>query len=226
MIAIFDFDGVILDSNGPKTRAFEQIARPYGARAAAALVAYHVTHGGVNREVKFRFLFEQILGREPETGELDSMRVTFAAAARAGLAAAREIAGVRVFIQRLTETGHTLAIVSGGVRDEVVDELARRRLSTLFATVIGGDVPKSEGVRRVLGTAGGRAVLFGDSESDYRATVENSIAFVFVYGCSEWSAGLEVLPSAVPRARDFGDHVIDTLDLDCLPMGTASDGTT
>ena len=226
MIAIFDFDGVILDSNSSKTRAFEQVAHPYGARAAEALVAYHLKHGGVSREVKFQFLFQEVLGREAEAAELERMRIAFGAAARAGLAAAPEIAGVRAFTRRLTERGHTLAIVSGGRRDEIVDELARRALSGTFATVIGGDVRKIEGVRRILGPGGGRALFFGDSEIDYRAAVENGIAFVFVYGCSEWSTGLDALPRAVPRIRDFEDQVIDAVDLESVLMGMPSGGTT
>ena len=221
MIAIFDFDGVILDSNSAKTRAFEQVAHPYGARAAKALVAYHLRHGGVSREVKFRFLFQDVLGREAEPAELDGIRAAFSAAARAGLAAAAEIPGVRAFTRRLTEQGHTLAIVSGGRRDEIVDELARRALSVCFDCVIGGDVPKVEGVRRVLGLDGGRAVFFGDSETDYRAAAENGIAFVFVYGCSEWSAGLEVLPPAVPRIRDFAADGSEAFDMDRLALSIA-----
>ena len=61
---IFDCDGVILDSNQVKSRAFYDTALPYGTNVAEKFLTYHREFGGVSRFEKFRYLFADILGMD------------------------------------------------------------------------------------------------------------------------------------------------------------------
>jgi len=56
-VAVFDFDGVVLESTDIKTRAFSQLFD--GDERA---LAHHLEHAGVSRYEKFRYIHEEILG--------------------------------------------------------------------------------------------------------------------------------------------------------------------
>ena len=55
---IFDFDGVILDSNNVKTIAFKNISKRFGVSKSIALVKYHIKNGGVSRFIKIKWFVE------------------------------------------------------------------------------------------------------------------------------------------------------------------------
>jgi beta-phosphoglucomutase-like phosphatase (HAD superfamily) len=88
---IFDCDGVVLDSNHIKTRAFKLVASSFGKKAADELVAYHVANGGVSRYAKFahfvnhilpQHALEKLLGYEPV---LDALLNSYASYVKTGL---------------------------------------------------------------------------------------------------------------------------------------------
>ena len=45
---IFDCDGVILNSNNIKSKAFYDVALPYGVKAAEELYTYHIKNNGIS----------------------------------------------------------------------------------------------------------------------------------------------------------------------------------
>ena len=58
---IFDFDGVILNSNKVKTIAFKRIAKRFGNENSKKLIAYHLKNGGISRYKKIRWFVEKVL---------------------------------------------------------------------------------------------------------------------------------------------------------------------
>src|SRR3990167_3288293 len=58
---IFDFDGVILESADIKTEAFKELFSEYASKIKE-IVEYHLLNGGISRYVKFRYIYEHILG--------------------------------------------------------------------------------------------------------------------------------------------------------------------
>ena len=45
----FDFDGVLVDSIGLKTKAYIEIFQPYGKQAVDEIKYYHKKYGGIDR---------------------------------------------------------------------------------------------------------------------------------------------------------------------------------
>ena len=60
---IFDFDGVIVESAEIKTKAFKELFTDYPQKIEE-IVQYHLANGGISRYVKFRYIYEQILGQK------------------------------------------------------------------------------------------------------------------------------------------------------------------
>jgi phosphoglycolate phosphatase-like HAD superfamily hydrolase len=206
MIAIFDCDGVLLDSNGLKTQAFHDTVKPgYGVDAADALVAFHRSNGGISRRLKFEHLFSNILSAPPDAGAVEALVAGFGRRVRDGLLQAPLIQGVDRALRSARERGWTLYVVSGGDRDEILATLTSRGLADLFAGIHGGERRKRETVQSLLAESKGPAVFFGDSAEDHRAASQNGIPFVFVSGVSEWANANDELPEDVVRIRDFTD---------------------
>jgi phosphoglycolate phosphatase-like HAD superfamily hydrolase len=192
---IFDCDGVILDSNPVKTEAFRQVGASYGDAAAAALVRFHVTHGGVSRYRKFEHFLSEILYRpatEAAVGEL---------AARYGECVFQSLldcplAGGLAELRELTATSRWL-IVSGGDQQELRKVFAQRGIAAWFdGGIYGSPANKDEILSRVFSGRGSShpSLFIGDSRYDHEAAVRAGCDFVFVRRWTEfggWQAYCE-----------------------------------
>lgn len=185
---VFDCDGVVLDSNKVKTRAFYQAALPYGEPAAQALVQYHVAHGGVSRYKKFAHFLDVLVPEHSNTTnglDLDALLAAYAAAVQEGLLQCQMAEGLAE-LRAATPNARWL-IVSGGDQAELRTVFARRGIAEWFdGGIFGSPDTKDEILARELanGNIRGRALFIGDSRYDHVASSAAGLDFVFV---SQWS---------------------------------------
>lgn len=182
---VFDCDGVVLDSNKVKTEAFYQAALPYGAAAAAALVDYHVRHGGVSRYQKFAMFLDELVPKHAAGPGRDELLAAYAADVYRGLMNCAVAAGLER-LRRRTPAARWL-IVSGGDQAELREVFARRGLAPLFdGGIFGSPDTKDEILARELarGTIVQPALFLGDSRYDYLAARRAGLDFTFI---SQWS---------------------------------------
>jgi len=182
---IFDFDGVILDSNFVKKSAIGQaVEGVLSVEKAQEFVDYFVSLNGVPREVKVaKYVpmaqYEYVLNKYESIIEKE-------------LKCAQLIPGVVETIQQLSKLKKGMIVLSGGTQAEVSQLLADRGLLHYFGAVLGGPKNKTENLATV---AIKRPVLyFGDSKVDYQVAMENNFDFVFVYGASnieDWQSEAE-----------------------------------
>ena len=183
--AVFDCDGVVLDSNKVKTAAFRSAALPYGAAAADALVAYHTANGGVSRYAKFSHFLEAIVPGQAGPG-LDALLAAYAAAVQDGLRVCAVAPGLAAL--RAAHPGQRWLIVSGGDQSELRALFAERGLAQMFDGGIFGSPDTKDAIlsREIAaGNIAGSAVFLGDSTYDHRAAAGAGLDFVFVSGWSE-----------------------------------------
>lgn len=184
---VFDCDGVILNSNNIKTQAFYKVALPYGESAAQALVAYHVSHGGISRYKKFEFFLREVIGRESvDENELRELLAGYAEDVWQGLLSCEVSEG----LHRLREKSinSRWLVVSGGDQEELRQVFSKRSLDHLFDGGIFGS-PDSKDVilareleRKNIAKP---AIFFGDSQYDFESAVRVGLDFAFVSGWSE-----------------------------------------
>lgn len=185
---VFDCDGVLLDSNGIKSRAFhDSVANRYGTGPARALLEYHLAHGGVSRFHKFAYFFSDILGRPPADGELEAALDGYAALCRDGLRTCAVAEGLEELMAAIP-IGVPRIIVSGGAQDELRQVFAERGLDRHFTAIFGSPDTKSHILSREI--SAGRlqlpGVMIGDSRLDFEAAQEAGLDFVFASGWSEF----------------------------------------
>jgi len=172
---IFDFDGVILDSNNIKKNAIKKAVQGIlSSRKANEFVNYFVSLNGVPREIKiakfipedkYQFVlnkYELIINKKLKNAEL--------------------IPGVFDLIKKLSKMKKTMMVLSGGTRSEVEELLIHNKIAKNFHYIFGGPKSKTENLRNV--SLKYPVLYFGDSETDYLVSRDNNFDFIFVYGAS------------------------------------------
>lgn len=186
---VFDCDGVLLDSNKVKTRAFYIAALPYGEEAAWALVDYHVENGGISRYKKFEYFLAHILRKpDPDGQELERLLDIYADEAWKGLLACDAAEGLAALRDKTAASRWLVA--SGGNQAEIRRLFALRNLDHYFdGGIFGSPDNKDQILQREIqkGNIQKPAVFLGDSKYDHKAASRADLDFIFIRGWSEFS---------------------------------------
>lgn len=190
--AVFDCDGVLLDSNAVKTDAFRHALAGFPLKKVQQLVAYHRQHGGVSRYDKFRYFFNTLVGNDDEEQYKLALE-RFKAYCQRELANAPIVPGVAEFLGSLKEQNLPMFVVSGSDQNELRAILKKKQLSHYFQEVLGSPVSKRDNLELLLAEHDlrGRGVFFGDARLDFDIATEQGLEFVYIFGFSDWSQGIE-----------------------------------
>jgi len=184
---VFDCDGVLLNSNQIKTKAFHKVAMRYGKSPADKLVEYHVQHGGVSRYKKFEYLITDILEKPIEQDELSELLACFAKEVYNGLMNC-DIAEGLDLLREKTEDARWL-VVSGGDQQELRKVFSSRGIDGLFDGGVFGSPDTKELILKREEDCGNivkQGLFLGDSQYDYEAAMQADLDFIFVSAWSEW----------------------------------------
>lgn len=203
---VFDCDGVILDSNRVKTRAFHYAAAPYGETLAQALVAYHTQNGGISRFAKFEKFLREMAGLPVTEAALQELLGRFEQESRQGLLQCA-VAPRLDELKQATPQARWM-VVSGASEAELHDVFAQRGLEHWFeGGIFGSPVSKDDILAREIenGNLALPALFIGDSRYDHVASTRAGLDFVFLSAWTEfdgWQA----------YCAEHGIAIIDSLD--------------
>ena len=137
---IFDFDGVITDSEILHLRAFNQSLAQYGIEITKN--DYYTTYLGFNDTDCYKLLIEKGLLKMDEQ-QINTLMIQkkkiFEQLAKAE---GKMIEGVRDFLNMLEQNNIPMAICSGSLLTEVVMVLEDARLRHLFKVIVSGEQVK------------------------------------------------------------------------------------
>ena len=192
--AVFDCDGVILDSNRLKTEAFARALEGDSEKYVDKMIAYHKANGGVSRYKKFRYYFQEINPHEDVEKNAKKAISRFAEIVQKGLIKCNHIPGVLDFINDVKKKGLSLFVVSGSDGEELREVFNKRKIDSLFSAIYGSPPTKTENMKKVKSQVGAqtKGIFFGDSRSDMEAAEGFGLDFIFVSGASEWSEGVSL----------------------------------
>ena len=183
---IFDFDGVILNSNSVKTDAFKKISKCYGETNSKKLIDYHIKNGGISRFKKIRWFVENVLKKNDDF-LIKKLINSY------GIEVSNSIleCELRTDLFKLKKNleGSFWSIASGGLEEEILSYLEKKSLLRLFESgVYGSPTTKLNIVKKIKANGQknfeNKWVLIGDSYYDYKCAKLNNINFIFA---SEWS---------------------------------------
>ena len=204
--AVFDFDGVILDSNIGKTDAFRKTLADDPPELVEQFIAYHKENGSVSRYVKLEHYYRDMWGRKDYGAATVKAIERFGTFARQVLMNAKEIPGVTGLLETFRQRGVPCFVVTGGAEDEVRDVVKVRGLDRYFSRVLGAPATKKENLQKLEDEKllSKPSVLYGDAKVDLQAARAFNLAFVFVSGVSEWGHGISVCrEDGLPIIKDF-----------------------
>ena len=176
---IFDFDGVIVESSDIKTEAFRELFQGYPQKVRAIL-DYHLLNGGISRYVKFRYIYEHILGhklaknKEIELGKVFS-QIVFKKVLLAPL-----VAGTREFLKN-NKHRYQFFIVSGTPQGELHKLIIAKLLQGYFVEIHGSPTEKIDIINNIMQKYSFKrdnVVYVGDSESDRLAAKKARLVFI------------------------------------------------
>lgn len=205
---IFDCDGVLLDSNQVKSRAFYDTALPYGANVAERFLSYHKKFGGVSRFEKFRYLFADILGMDHFEPDLQTALLRFSELCKLGLKQSRITPGLVEMLTEIKTQGGQTMIVSGGLQSELREHFSERKLEGLFDQIFGSPDDKETILEREVGNGSivYPGIFFGDSQYDFETCSKFDLDFVFISAWTEFKDWDEYFSGkAIPAVSFLAD---------------------
>jgi len=138
---LFDFDGVICESSQVKTDAFNYVFNDYPL-STEDIIAYHKAHEGISRDIKLKFICEEILSVEYSEERRGKLLSDFAAFVDNKSKSLPLVKGVEEFLIN-NKDSYEYFIVSGARQIEIESYLKNNNLFELFREIHDGSKSKS-----------------------------------------------------------------------------------
>lgn len=187
-VILWDFDGVIIESNSVREYGFREVLKKFDPEQVEQLIIFHNANGGWSRYVKFRYFYEVILGCTVSDEIIQQHAQSFANIMIEELSNTNILIDETIrFIQEMYSIGKEMHIVSGSDGKELRQLCLSLKLSKYFTSINGSPTPKIDLVRNILKSkkySSNHYCLIGDSINDYDASKSNEIIF-FGYNNSD-----------------------------------------
>jgi phosphoglycolate phosphatase-like HAD superfamily hydrolase len=177
---IFDFDGVILDSERVKTEAFRKLFENFSAANVESLLEYHHENGGISRYVKIRYFFEAILKQPICDDEIIEYANLYSQLTREALSNPAYIIKDAMQFIKNNYRQYPIHIASGADEGDLIYICDRLEVSHYFQSINGSPLAKGEIIENILKSYhynGNETCMIGDSINDYEAAQANGIEF-------------------------------------------------
>lgn len=181
-LVIFDFDGVIVDSNRIKKKLFSDLFQQYlTPKLKSEINAFLFDYAHLNRKEKISFIANKLL-LNPKKEEIDSLIYQFSRLSLLKLQQAKLIPGVAELLNDIKENNIYISINSAANKDEIIKVLKYKNLLSFFDSVFGNSSSKSENMKKILSLykdINPKKICFiGDHISDHQAANEFQIDFI------------------------------------------------
>lgn len=178
---LWDFDGVLIDSNTVRENGFKKVLEDYPINEVEQLLSFHRLNGGLSRYVKFKHFFEKIRGEELTDDELFVWANHFSKIMKDLLVNSDLLINETNDFIRKRHKEFEMHIVSGSDQSELRFLCERLGLSSHFITINGSPTPKDQLVKHLLDKFGYNPIdclLIGDSINDCEAAMKNMVKFM------------------------------------------------
>ena len=182
-IVVFDFDGVLVDSVGIKTKAYEQMYEEYGSSIVKKVRSHHLKNGGMSRFEKFKYYHENYLGEKLEFKDIERMAQKFSELVVTQVISSNWIPGAQDFLQKLYEEKIDCVIVSATPQLEIEQIVIERKMAKFFIDIFGSPTSKYDNLGIILTkhqVTPLELIFFGDALADWQAASKMGVPFVGV----------------------------------------------
>jgi HAD superfamily hydrolase (TIGR01549 family) len=177
---IWDFDGVILDSDSIREYGFRESLKKFPEDQVELLIEYHKKNGGLSRYNKFRFFFEKILHKKISENDIICLANTFSKIMLKKLTNKKLL--IKDSLNFIISNYKTkkMYIASGSDNNELIYLCKELGIFNFFYSIHGSPEHKNNIVKNILKqnqSINKNFVLIGDSINDFEAAKANNIDF-------------------------------------------------
>jgi HAD superfamily hydrolase (TIGR01509 family) len=200
--ALFDFDGVVVQSEMLHMRTFMELLAPYGVEVSRE--RWYRDFAGTGSRHIFEVLVREHSIDEDVEALVERRKKVYEGYVRGG--ELEETPGVREFAGALRDRGIRTAIVSGSHRTNVLLALEVLRLEGLFERIVSGDDLEKRKpdpgpflhAAGLLGLRPAECIAIEDSKSGMQAVRAAGMRLI----CMESFPGMDLSPCSI-RLKDF-----------------------
>jgi HAD superfamily hydrolase (TIGR01549 family) len=177
---IFDFDGVLVESNEIRFDGFRLLFKNYPQDQVERLVLYAKINGGLSRYEKIKYFFKQIRNELIRDDNVQLLSKQYSEVVKQKVIDAEPVKGSLEFLSN-HKNNYDFAVVSGSDQEELRDVCKARKIDQFFLEILGSPASKESNIALLLTKMGwGRksCLFIGDSINDFDAARANGIDFV------------------------------------------------
>ena len=177
---IFDFDGVLVESNEIRFNGFRKLFKEYPQGQVEELVNYAKANGGISRYKKIEFFFNVILKEQISKETVNHWAAKFSKLVTQDIIEARPVKGSLEFLRKYFNH-FDFAIVSGSDEKELVTVCKERGIDHFFKMILGSPTEKKDNIAILLSHLGWmheKSLYVGDSNNDFEAAKANNLDFI------------------------------------------------
>ena len=177
---IFDFDGVLADSNNIRLEGFRMIFKDFPEHQVQQLIEYAKLNGGISRYEKIRYFFEQIRNESIFDDKVQLLAKRYSELVKQNVIDAAPVKGSLNFLSTYHDK-YDFAVVSGSDQEELREVCKARKIEHFFVEILGSPTTKESNIDILLKKTGWgkkECLFVGDSINDYDAARKNDIDFL------------------------------------------------
>jgi phosphoglycolate phosphatase-like HAD superfamily hydrolase len=179
-VIIFDFDGVIVESNDIKTLAFKELFSGHSVEQQNEITAYHRLHEGISRIEKIKYFYDIILKKDLTKDKLNSLSDQFSTIVKEQVVQANSVGSSSTFFSNYSSS-YDFYIASGTPELELVEIVDKRNLTQYFKGIFGSPSKKEQIISNIIlkhDLNKKNVWMIGDSLTDYNAALNSDIQFI------------------------------------------------
>ena len=175
---ILDFDGVILESNLAKTKAFYKLFEKFGDKIQKKVVKHHILNGGMSRYQKILFYYNEYLNTKLSESELIEQCNFFSELVYEDVINSKYVKGFKNFISSNKFKQKFIVTATPQLEIErIVDYL---KIKKYIKHIYGSPKTKIENLKKInfkFSINYNQSLFIGDSLNDYLAARKLNIKF-------------------------------------------------
>jgi len=177
---IFDFDGVLVESNEIRFDGFRLLFNNYPQDQVERLVLYAKINGGLSRYEKIKYFFKQIRNEPIRDDNVQLLAKQYSELVKQKVINAEPVKGSLEFLLN-HKNNYDFTVVSGSDQEELRDVCKARKIDHFFLEILGSPTSKESNIALLLSKMGWESescLFIGDSINDFDAARAHGIDFI------------------------------------------------
>ena len=181
MIFIFDFDGVILDTDLVKYNLFKYLFRKENYKNQKKILNYHFLNQGINRKEKFKYILNKILKKNYINYNINKLEKKFNFLLQKRIFKSKFSTGVVKSLKFLKKKNIKMFVATGIAQQEINLIIRKLKLKKYFSKIYGHPIKKDKIIKLIKKNEKAKnfeIYFIGDSISDLNASNKTKIVFL------------------------------------------------